>query len=158
MTSKSTPWIMAAAALALAACSPSNKSTSADVVAPTPPRLTLADLPAPYNEANLANGETAFTNCRNCHTLPMGAPNLMGPNLHGVFQRAPGAKPDFAYSKAMVAFSQATALKQWPPEEIDKWLTNPMTYLPGSAMTFTGLTDPNTRRDLIAWLMIQTTE
>jgi cytochrome c len=158
MILKLAPSFGVAIALALAACSPAAEKAEAPAAAPTAPRLTVADLPAPYNQADLANGEAGFAICRNCHTLPAGAPDMMGPNLHGVFQRAPGGKTNFRYSEAMTTFSHATVLKQWPPEEIDKWLADPAAYMPGSAMRLNGITDANTRRDIIAFVMVQTTE
>ncbi|MEZ5937155.1 MAG: cytochrome c family protein [Hyphomonadaceae bacterium] len=152
----------AALALVLSACSPSAdnaQSAAAETAAATPApahALTLEDLPAPYNEADLAAGRNAFTRCAACHTLDEGAPDRMGPNLHTVFHRKPGSKPGFRYSESMKALAASTPLETWTPEELDKWLQDPAGYLPGSAMTFNGISDPEARRDLIAWLMIDT--
>ena len=35
---------------------------------------------------------------------------------------------------------------------MDKWLTKPMSYAPGTKMTFAGVSDPKQRADLIAYL------
>jgi cytochrome c len=112
---------------------------------------TLASLAAPYNAADLDNGKTVFNKCRNCHSLKEADGNLIGPNLHGVFTRHPGTAPKFKYSEAM----GKVTLERWTPEEVDKWLTNPKDYLPGSAMFLDGIKKPDDRRDVIAWLMTQ---
>ncbi len=111
----------------------------------------LASLPAPYNTANLANGQRQSALCRACHTFTEGGPDLTGPNLHGVFQRKSGAKPGFAYSEVI-----KNAAFAWDAEHLDQWLANPQTYMPGTKMTFLGLKKPEDRRDLIAFLKVQT--
>lgn len=145
--------IIAAAAL-LAACGGDNAETpapAADTV-PAAPKLTLAELPAPYNEANLENGRAEFIKCQHCHTLGAGQDDRVGPNLYGLFDRHPGSSPKFRYSNALKNIS----LERWTPEEIDKWLISPKGYLPGSSMFFNGIDNPEARRDVIAFLLIET--
>ena len=48
------------------------------------------------------------------------------------------------------------AFKQWTPELVDQWLQKPSGFLPGNAMFFNGITKENMRRDLIAYLLIET--
>ncbi|MDZ4762722.1 MAG: cytochrome c family protein [Alphaproteobacteria bacterium] len=122
------------------------------VTASETPAPTLAELPAPYNVADLANGATTFIKCRNCHSLVAGEANKVGPNLHGVFDRPPGTQDKFKYSQALIGFDA----NRWTPEHIDGWLTKPKDFLPGSSMFFNGIDDPAARRDLIAYLLIQT--
>ena len=111
----------------------------------------LAALPAPFNTADLENGERVFGQCRSCHTLPAGGPNLVGPNLHGVFERRIGTKADYTYSEAARA-----AGFQWDAAQLDRWLTDPRGFLPGTKMAFPGVKDPADRRDVIAYLLIET--
>lgn len=141
------------AALLLAACGEKAAETPvAASTAPAPaPKLQLADLPAPYNAADLASGKEQFLKCGKCHSLKPADGNLIGPNLHGVFARRPGAAPKFRYSEAM----QKLQLERWKPEELDKWLANPETYLPKTGMFFDGIKDANKRRDVIAYLMTE---
>lgn len=111
----------------------------------------LASLPAPYNTADLANGKKQFARCRSCHTLPEGGPDLVGPNLYGVFGRKAGAKDGYNYSDAL-----KKADFVWDGPHLDAWLAEPRTYLPGTKMSFAGLKEAKDRTDLIAYLHTQT--
>ena len=109
-----------------------------------------ASLPAPYNTADMANGEAKFALCASCHTITPGGPNMTGPNLHGVVGRKAGAVPNYNYSDAV-----KNAGFTWDGPRLDKWLTDPRTDLPGTKMSFVGLKDPKDRTDVIAYLMAQ---
>lgn len=121
--------------------------------APTPAETAarLAALPAAFNAADLDNGRRAFARCRSCHTITEGGPNMTGPNLHGVFGRQAGAQPGFNYSAAMKA-----AAFVWDGEQLNNWLESPRTFLKGNKMSFAGIADPADRRDVIAFLMVET--
>ena len=110
-----------------------------------------AKLPAPYNTADLSNGESKFALCSACHTLPEGGPNMTGPNLHGVFGRKAASLEGFAYSDALKATGWT-----WDAAHIDTWITDPKVAAPGTKMTFAGLKDAKDRTDVIAYLMVQT--
>lgn len=111
----------------------------------------LAALPAPYNAADLENGQTRFALCRSCHTLVEGGPNRSGPNLYGLFGRQAGSAPKFSYSQPVKSAGFA-----WDAEHLDKWLADPRGFLPGNRMSFPGVKDQKDRTDLIAYLMINT--
>jgi cytochrome c len=110
----------------------------------------LAALPAPYNAADLDNGQRKFALCRSCHMITPNGGNLTGPNLHGVFGRRAGSVATFNYSQAV-----RNAGFTWDAQHLDNWLSNPRTFLPGTKMTFAGIHDPTDRRDLIAYLMVE---
>lgn len=151
-----------AAALALAACNPASDDKAASTgtspglppaAAPADPaarQAALAALPAPYNTADIENGRIKFGLCRSCHSIEPGAPNMTGPNLHGVFGRQVGTKEGFNYSDAVKAADFV-----WTAEPLDQWLAEPKTFLPGNKMTFVGLKNPKDRTDLIAYLMVE---
>lgn len=157
--------ILAAAALAslAAACSKPQESgsTSAEgpaAATPAAPELSdadkqaiLASYPAPYNTADLANGKAKFALCQSCHTIAPGGANMTGPNLHGVFGKKSASNPDFKYSDAL-----KNAGWVWDASHLDQWLEKPMTYLPGTKMSFAGLKDAKDRTDLIGYLMVET--
>lgn len=154
------PALLALAALALTGCGQGQgpAEQSAAPAAPAAPAPTaaekaalLAALPAPYNAADLENGRRAFARCRSCHTIPEGGSNMTGPNLHGVFGRQAGAHPGFNYSTAM---KEADFV--WDGARLDDWLENPRTFLKGTKMSFAGIPDPTDRRDVIAFLMVET--
>ena len=136
---------------------PSTSSQQGPSGAPPPPMSeadkakALAALPAPYNTADISNGESKFALCSTCHTLPAGGPNMTGPNLHGIFGRKAASLPGFSYSDALKAVGWT-----WDAAHIDTWITDPKVVAPGTKMTFAGLKDPKDRTDVIAYLMINT--
>ena len=150
-------------AVSLAGCGQSQTSgtTETQPAAPSEPaapepsdaekQALLASYPAPYNTADLANGEAKFGLCRSCHTITPGGANMTGPNLHGVFGRKAAQVADYKYSDAL-----KTSGIVWDANHLDQWLAKPMTYLPGTKMSFAGLNDAKDRTDLIAFLMVET--
>lgn len=150
-------FVSAAALVLLAACGPSGApSSSAPAPAPAAQRdpaeiqALIAALPAPYNEADYETGRRVFAQCRSCHTVNQGGGNRVGPNLHGVFGRAIGAVDGFTYSQAVQGADFI-----WDGERLDDWLANPQTFLPGNRMAFAGVRNETQRRDLIAYLMVE---
>jgi cytochrome c len=111
----------------------------------------LASLPAPYNTADVKNGQSKFALCRSCHTIAPGGPNMTGPNLHGVFGQKAASKAGYRYSDVLKAADIV-----WDAQHLDQWLANPRTYLPGTKMSFVGIKDAGDRTDLIAYLMVET--
>ncbi len=150
------PALAAAALFTLAACGDGG-STDAPAgpsrPAPTDAEkaLLLAALPAPYNAGDLENGRRVFARCRSCHTITEGGPNMTGPNLYGMFGRTAGTHPGYNYSPAVKAAGFA-----WDAERLDHWLENPRTFLRGTKMSFAGIPDATDRRDVIAWLKVET--
>jgi len=149
--------------LTLAACggpSPSNTAANSGGTTTTTAPVTLtdaqkkallADLPAAYQAADLSNGEAKFAVCRSCHTTAQGGDDMTGPNLFGIFGRKAGSKAGFTYSDDL-----KNAGWTWDAGELDKWITNPHALLAGTKMTFIGMPDATDRRDLIAFLKVQT--
>ena len=145
-----------AAAVLVAACSQNAEPSSdqADTSPPPAPRpemsdeqraAVLATLPAPYNEGDLENGRRVFARCRSCHTLAEGGGNMTGPNLWGVFGRRAGSVEGVRYSEAVEN-----------AEHLDGWLAAPRDFLPGNRMAFAGIPEETDRRDLIAYLKVET--
>ena len=97
--------------------------------------------------ADLAAGQKMFARCRICHTVAAGAPNAVGPNLHGLFGRKAGSLNDFDYSPAMKA-SGVT----WDDDTLAKYLRDPKGFIPGNRMAFPGIEDKKELADLIAYL------
>lgn len=152
--------LVAASCLILAGCGNggSEPMTPEPPAPPPAPQLSdaeklavLATLPAPYNDADLENGRRAFARCRSCHTITPGGPHLSGPNLYGVFDRKAGGLDKYSYSHAL-----RNAGFNWDAEQLDHWLQNPRQFLPGNKMTFAGLSKPEDRRDVIAFLKVET--
>lgn len=127
------------------------QTSEAAAPAPSPDEMKKiqAGLPAPYNTADLSNGEAKFALCAACHTVTPGGPNMTGPHLHGVVGRKAGSVADYNYSDAV-----KTAGFTWDAAHLDTWLTNPRAMMPTTKMTFMGLKDPKDRADVIAYLMV----
>jgi len=149
-------------AAALAACGKSSTQSQdqggAQSATPEPAAVALtpeeakkvqASLPAPYNAADLANGEAKFAMCASCHSIAPGGPNMTGPHLHGVVGRKAGSVADYNYSDAI-----KNAGFSWDAARLDTWIAAPRTMLPGTKMSFVGMKDPKDRTDVIAYLMV----
>jgi len=143
------------ALMTLTACGSGESSTPAAPARPAPTEAEklaiLAALPAPYNQGDLENGRRAFARCRSCHTVAEGGSNMTGPNLYGLFGRTAGTHAGYNYSKAL-----KEAGFTWDAQKLDQWLSGPRTFLPGNKMSFTGLPDATDRRDVIAYLKVET--
>jgi cytochrome c len=153
-------------AVALSGCGPSGGAGGAGAssggpaapATPAPGALTdaqqktlIAQLPAAYQSADLSNGEARFAVCRSCHTVAQGGEDMTGPNLWGIFGRRAGSHPGFNYSDDL-----KNAGWTWDADRLNAWIANPRAVLPGTKMAFAGLTDATDRRDLIAFLKLQT--
>ncbi|MEO0713821.1 MAG: cytochrome c family protein [Pseudomonadota bacterium] len=135
-----------------AAAMPEETTDAAEAAAPSEPAENpFADLPAPYNDADYARGARTFKLCVSCHLVAEGAGHRVGPNLHGMFDRKVGEAEGFAYSDALLE-----ADFDWTPEQLDDWLANPRSFLPGNRMSFSGVRRPEDRDAVIAYLMVET--
>jgi cytochrome c len=108
------------------------------------PVVPLATLLA---SADVAKGQQIFAKCQACHTVDVGGANGVGPNLHKVLGAKHGHSAGFAYSEALLA---APGIWDW--DSMNKWLTNPKKYAPGTKMAFAGLSNPEERASLMLYL------
>lgn len=101
----------------------------------------------PVSVGDAKRGRMLFMQCQACHTLEKQGEHRMGPNLHGVISRDAGTAEGFNYSKAM-AGSGIT----WNAQTLDRFITRPNEFLPGTTMVFVGVSKPKDRADIIAWI------
>jgi cytochrome c len=94
--------------------------------------------------ADAKKGEALYGRCLACHALEQ---DRVGPRHCGVVGRKAGSVPDFEYSEAM----KRSGLT-WDAKTLDRFLANPMKVVPGTTMTYAGISDPSERADLIAYL------
>lgn len=100
-----------------------------------------------YAAGDAARGAVLFDRCVICHSNTKGAPNRMGPNLFGVVGRKAGTYPGFAYSAAM-----KKAGFMWTVPKLDGYLADPQKVVPGNQMPIAGISDPQQRADIAAYL------
>src|SRR5271165_2113139 len=104
-------------------------------------------LASPAAAAGLAGdadrGEQLYQACTDCHSLDK---NDVGPRHRGVYGRKAGSLPDYPYSDALKSSNIV-----WNEETLDKWLTDPQTFVPGVKMFF-HLDNAQDRADVIAYL------
>ena len=90
-----------------------------------------------------ARGEVLYQGCQDCHSIDK---NDVGPMHKGVVGRTAGTVPGYNYSPAL-----RNSKVVWTEENLDKWLTNPQDFIPGTKM-FYQVKNPQDRADLIAFL------
>ena len=102
---------------------------------------------------NPEKGAEIYQQCVACHSLEPKL-HLTGPSLAGVFDRKAGTAPDFLrYSNAL-----KNADVVWDAKSLDAWLKNPRDFLPNNLMSFKGISEPQARQDLIAFLKVANSE
>ena len=106
-------------------------------------------VPAPpgpaADAAQLERGEQIYTRCAACHAIET---NRTGPQHCGLFGRRAGTAPGYTtYSRAM-----RDSKIVWEAHSLDIFLQAPLQAVPGTAMGYAGVKDPQERADLIAWL------
>jgi cytochrome c len=108
--------------------------------------ITTARAELPLGDAE--RGRQVFQPCRTCHYPEPGFGNYNGPSLTGIFGRRAGTRDGFeGYSRVLKESGFV-----WTPELLDAWLASPGEFLADSTMIFVGISDPQAREDLIAYL------
>jgi len=146
----------AAAAPAAPAAQPEATTTAATAAtgaaattaaAGTQTAAATASLPDLLKAADPAGGEKIAAKCKACHDFSKGGPNKIGPNLWDIVGAKQAHLDNFNYSDAVKGLGG-----QWTYENLDKFLTLPKGYAPGTKMTFPGLKKPEERAAVIAYL------
>jgi cytochrome c len=97
--------------------------------------------------ADPAKGEAIFKKCVACHNADKGGANALGPNLWGILGEPIGKGHGFAFSEALAGKGGS-----WDWNTLSEWLSNPRKFAPGTKMTFAGLSSPEDRANVIAFL------
>jgi cytochrome c len=98
-------------------------------------------------KASVEKGQAAAKQCVACHTFEKGGANRVGPNLWNVVGRAKAAVAGFNFSGPMKAKGG-----NWTYEELSAFLANPRGAVPGTNMSFAGLSRDQQRADVIGYL------
>nr|WP_295659184.1 cytochrome c family protein [Polymorphobacter sp.] len=110
----------------------------------------VADKPIEFYlaSASVDKGADVFKKCGACHNAEKGGAAGIGPNLYGVVGGPHDHMQGFSYSDAM----QKTSGQKWDWDELNKWLTSPKSFVPGTKMAFAGIAKPEDRAAVIAYL------
>lgn len=96
---------------------------------------------------NPERGARDFRPCMACHSVKPGEHSI-GPSLADVWNRKAGTVEGFpGYSSVL-----REANIEWNQDSLDKWLSAPQKFIPGTSMNFRGITDAQERADIIAYL------
>jgi cytochrome c len=98
--------------------------------------------------ASAEKGASVAKQCEACHNFKEGAGAKIGPDLYSVVDRPIATAPGFNYSAALKSKKGG----KWDFDTLNKWLTKPSAFAPGTAMTFAGLSNEKQRADVIAYL------
>ena len=97
--------------------------------------------------ADAAAGEQVFKKCTACHNADKGGANALGPNLWGIMGEPVGKGHGYAFSPALAGVGGT-----WNWDNLSAWLASPKKFAPGTKMTFAGLSNPQDRANVIAFL------
>lgn len=105
------------------------------------------DIKKLMTSANAAEGEKIVKKCTTCHALEQGGANKIGPHLWKIHGAPKGKVEGFTYSKAL-----ASAGGVWDDESLYHFINKPSKFIPGTKMTFAGLSKPEDIANVIAFL------
>jgi cytochrome c len=97
--------------------------------------------------ADAAAGEQVFKKCTACHNADQGGANALGPSLYGVMGNPVAAHPGYAFTDALKSKGG-----NWDWDTMSAWLASPKKFAPGTKMTFAGLSNPQDRANVMAFL------
>ena len=101
--------------------------------------------------ANVDEGKSQSKKCQACHTLGKGEPAKIGPNLWNVVG-SPIIHPEANFNYSDAFKKKGAEGFTWTFENLDNFITSPRKDIPGTAMSFAGISDPQQRADVIAYL------
>jgi cytochrome c len=111
------------------------------------PGLQTAEASRYRFEARPVGADGPLKQCVVCHSIETGGTLRVAPPLHGIVGARKARTEYYAYSAAL-----RNAGGDWTEADLDKFLTAPSKFLPGTAKTLVGIADPKERADIIAAL------
>ena len=98
-------------------------------------------------DSEVGSGESVFQTCAGCHTIDDGLSHGIGPDLRHIVNRPVAAAVGYRYSPALQGLQG-----RWTRERLDRFLSNPRAFAPGTRMNFAGIADEQDRKALIEFL------
>ncbi|MCB8837170.1 cytochrome c family protein [Aurantimonas sp. VKM B-3413] len=95
-------------------------------------------------------GKSVFRKCQACHAVGEGAKNKIGPELNGIVGEKIAAVDGYSFSSALKDY--ASSHPAWTVDELHQWLAGPQKLVPGTKMSFPGLSKPEDIDNVIAYL------
>ncbi len=120
-----------------------SKSVRYSAAAATLVTLAFGNSVPAFAAGDAVHGAKVYQDCMICHALDK---NEIGPRHRNAFGSKAGSVPDYSYSAALKASGIV-----WDETTLDRWLTDPPAFVPGTKMTFS-VDDAQDRADVIAFL------
>lgn len=99
--------------------------------------------------ASVDAGKEQAKKCAACHTFEKGGPNRIGPNLYNLIDEPIAEdRNGYQFSPALSAHKG----EKWTVDNLNKWLSNPKAFAPGTKMTYAGMPKAKERADVVAYL------
>lgn len=114
---------------------------------PAPDAAADQSATAAQQPCDLALGKRVFGQCSICHSVEKDVAPTAGPNLYGILGRTAASAPGFSYSKAL-----RDSGKTWTAQELEHFLEQPMSAIPGTTMAFAGLKKSAERTAVVCYL------
>lgn len=116
----------------------------------TAPVADMSGVLATADPALIEAGEGLFRQCSSCHQVGPSATNRVGPVLNGMLGRTIGSVDGFRYSNTFQ--DAASSGEVWTAETLQAFLADPRGAMPGTKMTFRGMSDPADIDAVIAYI------
>jgi cytochrome c len=96
---------------------------------------------------DVEKGRRSFNKCLPCHAVGPDAATKVGPELNGLDGRRTGSVAGFSYSEA-----NRNSGIVWNEATFKEYIRSPQAKIPGTKMTFAGISNPQEIDDLWAYL------
>ncbi|RDE10024.1 c-type cytochrome [Pelagibacterium lacus] len=110
----------------------------------------VAPIAARMQTASASAGQGLIARCQACHDYSPENANRTGPGIYGVVGHPIASHDGFAYSDVLAEMGAEGEV--WDYEHLDAFLESPRNFAPGTKMSFAGLSNPEDRANLIAFL------
>lgn len=112
-----------------------------------PEQSTEVNIAQAMQAANAEAGKSSAKKCASCHSFEKGGANRVGPNLWNVAGGPKGKVQGYKYSNAMESKGG-----NWDDESLFHLINRPSKFIPGTKMTFAGISKTEEIVNIIAFL------